>query len=210
MRAAGIRRAYVIVRAGKWDIPGYLGDGSRFDMNIAYLLMGPPFGSPYTLDQAWPFVQQDRVALGFPDIIFEPIDAFAILLAHQTRTGADAVLGLFPAQNAHKCDMVETDARGCVRRIVIKSPPTGLRYTWMIAVWTPAFTRFMHEYLGAALSGQATASREPFVGDVIQAAIDTGLRVEAERFDAGRAFDIGTPEDLREAIRRYSRLGSSE
>lgn len=204
MRAAGITRAYIVLRAGKWDIPAYFRDGAWLDMHLAYLLMGPPFGSPYTLDQAWPFVWHSRVALGFADIIFEPFDAFARLLAYQADTGADAVLGLFPAERPHKCDMVETDAANRVRRIVIKPTATELRYNWMVAVWTPIFTRFMHEYLAAALGAQPTAPREAFVGDVMQAAIDAGLRFEAQRFDRGRALDIGTTEELKEAIRRYS------
>lgn len=203
MRAAGITRAYVVLRAGKWDIPAYLGDGANFDMHLAYLLMGAPFGSPYTLDKAWPFVQRARIALGFPDILFEPIDAFVRLLAHQDATSAEVVLGLFPAECPHKCDMVEIDGQDRVRHIVIKQPSSGLRYTWMIAVWGPDFTNFMHSYLDTAIKARAAAARELFVGDVIQAAIDAGLTVEAERFDTGHAIDIGTPEDLKEALRRY-------
>ncbi len=204
MRAAGITRAYIVLRAGKWDIPAYFGDGARLDMHLAYLLMGLPFGAPYTLDQAWPFVQQVRIALGFPDVLFEPADGFARLLVRQDRTGADVVLGLFPAHRPHKCDMVEIGAEHRVVRIVIKPQATELRYTWLIAVWKPTFTRFMHDYLAAASSKQPTAPRELFVGDVVQAAIDAGLRVEAERFEEGSAIDVGTPEDLRHAVRRYA------
>jgi glucose-1-phosphate thymidylyltransferase len=204
MRAAGITRAYIVLRAGKWDIPAYLGNGAWLDMDLAYLVMGAPFGAPYTLDRAWAFVKQARIALGFPDVLFEPVDAFSRLLVHQTRTCAEVVLGVFPAERPYKGDMIETDAQERVRRIVIKPLVTELRYTWMIAVWTPAFTRFMHDHLAILLRAQSTASRELFVGDVIQPAIDAGLRVEAERFDTGRVIDIGTPEDLKEAIRRYS------
>jgi glucose-1-phosphate thymidylyltransferase len=204
MRWAGIRRAYIVLRAGKWDIPAYFGNGAWLNMHLAYLLMDAPFGAPYTLDQAWPFVQQVRVALGFPDILFEPMDAYARLFAHQTRTGAEVVLGAFPAVRPHKCDMIETDTRDRVRRIVIKPPETELRYTWMIAVWTPIFTRFMHDRLADLVRLQPAVPQELFVGDVIQAAIDAGLRVEAERFEMGQVIDIGTPEDLKEAIWRYS------
>jgi glucose-1-phosphate thymidylyltransferase len=35
---------------------------------------------------------------------------------------------------------------------------------------------------------------------VIQAAIQHGLSVEAEVFEAGRYLDIGTPEDLMRAV----------
>jgi glucose-1-phosphate thymidylyltransferase len=39
------------------------------------------------------------------------------------------------------------------------------------------------------------------IGDVIQAAVTSGLRVEAEIFREGRYIDIGTPENLLRAIR---------
>jgi glucose-1-phosphate thymidylyltransferase len=156
------------------------------------------------VDQAWPFVQQARIAFGFPDILFGPADAYARLLAHQSRTGADVVLGLFRSCRPQKCDMVEINAEARVRRIVIKPSVTKLHYTWMIAVWGPAFTRFMHTYLAAVAHAQPAAPRELFMGDVIQAAIDAELEVEAERFDEEWQIDIGTPEELREAIRRFS------
>ena len=47
MQFAGITKAYIILRNGKWDIPAYLGDGKMLDMNLAYLIMRLPFGVPY-------------------------------------------------------------------------------------------------------------------------------------------------------------------
>ncbi|MBA2409552.1 MAG: dTDP-glucose pyrophosphorylase [Gammaproteobacteria bacterium] len=204
LRAAGIRRVFIILRAGKWDIPAYFGDGAWLSMDLAYLLMGAPFGAPCTLDQAWPFVRHARVALGFPDILFEPVDVYALLLARQIRTGADVVLGLFPVSHPHKCDLVEFDDDGRVRRIIVKPRATELRFTWMTAVWTPVFSEFMHHHLAARLRLQPTPCRELFIGDVLQAAIDAGLSVEAECFATGRALDIGTPEELGEAIIAYT------
>jgi len=203
MRLAGINKAYVVLREGKWDIPTYLGDGTMLGMHLAYLMMRLPFGAPYTLDQAFPFVQDALVALGFPDIMFQPDDAFVQLLAQQAATKADVVLGLFPTDQPHAADMVEWDDSGQVRRIVIKPAQTDLRYAWIIAVWTPAFTHFMHAYLVAIQKGaQDKASngkpkpRELFVGHVIQAAIEAGLRVEKLLFPDGSYRDIGTPDNL--------------
>ena len=69
MRLAGIRKAFVVLRNGKWDIPSYLGDGKMLDMQLAYLMMDLPYGPPYTLNQASPFVKDALVAFGFPDIL---------------------------------------------------------------------------------------------------------------------------------------------
>ncbi len=209
MRLAGAAKTYIILRQGKWDIPAYLGDGAMLDMPLAYLMMNLPFGVPYTLDQAYPFVQDAMVVFGFPDIIFQPDDAFVQLLAHQATTKAYVVLGLFPANQPHKMDMVDLDDRGRIRQIVIKPLQTHLRYTWIIAVWTPVFTRFMHQHLAAAqireaqnnAANDSPKQRELFVGDVIQAAIQAGLQVEALHFPNGSYLDIGTPEDLVKASR---------
>ncbi len=205
MRRADIRQAYIVLREGKWDIPAYFGDGQMLDMQLAYLMMGAPFGVPYTLDQAFPFVERSRVALGFPDMVLEPDDAFVQLLARHEACGADLVLGLFPALRPEKTDMVELDERGRVRTLVIKPERSELRYAWEIAVWTPAFTRLMHDFVArdarrrAVASGAGTA--EVQISAVVQAAIDAGLAVEAVIFENGRCLDIGTPEDLLRAVR---------
>lgn len=198
MKLAGASKAYIILRQGKWDIPAYLGDGEMLGMNLAYLMMNLPFGAPYTLDQAYPFVKNAFVAFGFPDILFEPKDAFVQLFARQADTGADLVLGLFPADNPQKVDMVEFDDRNRIRRIVIKPRQTKLHYTWLIAVWSPVFTQFIHQYLAAAQTKPPVGLKpeELFVGDVIQAAIQVGLQVETVSFPTGDYLDIGTPEDL--------------
>ena len=208
MRLAGVTRAYIILREGKWDIPAYLRDGKMLDMHLAYLMMDLPFGVPYTLDQAYPFVQDAMVAFGFPDIIFQPDDAFLQLLTRQAESNADIVLGLFPAHQPQKMDMVDMDADGRIRGIQIKPAQTHLRYTWIIAVWTSSFTRFMHKYVLATqrtnnkdkAGTNAEEHQELFVGDVIQAAIHNNhMQIDTVLFSDGNCLDIGTPEDILKA-----------
>jgi glucose-1-phosphate thymidylyltransferase len=207
MQRAGIGQAFIIVKPGKWDIPAYFGDGSMLDLRLAYLTVHVPYGVPYTLDQAYPFIKTSRVALGFPDILFTPEDAFAKVLAHQTQSRADVVLGLFPTAQYQKAGMVDVDVQGRVLQIIEKPAFTELRYMWAIAVWAPSFTQFMHDYLAAIpperwQSPEASGGkRELPIGDVIQAAIAHGLRVEAESFPDGTYLDVGTPDDLARAIR---------
>jgi glucose-1-phosphate thymidylyltransferase len=205
MRLAGVRKVYIVLRQGKWDIPAYLGDGSLLDMHLAYLMMGLPFGAPYTIDQAYPFVQEALVAFGFPDVLFQPDDAFVQLLARQAETQADIVLGLFPSDQPHTADMVDFDNAGQVRHIHIKPAQTDLTYTWMIAVWTPVFTQFMHDYLANVVT-QAPERKELFVGDVIQAALLQGLPVQTVLFSDGKCLDIGLPENLVKAVRDFTSL----
>jgi len=214
MRFAGISNVYMVIRNGKWDIPAYLGDGAALKMHLAYLMMRLPFGQPCTLDQAYPFIQDAFVALGFPDVIFQPEDAFAQLLARQRDTGADVVLGLFRANHPQNSDMVELSEDGRVRSIVVKPRKTDLTYTWIIAVWTPSFTHFMHDHLAALENAKeigrpdASASElcELFVGNIIQAAVKNHLHVEGVVFPNGNYLDIGTPEDLVKAVNAYGQV----
>jgi glucose-1-phosphate thymidylyltransferase len=203
MRAAGADRAFVVLRKGKWDIPSYFGEGEDLGMRMAYLATGSTPGVPYTVDTAYPYVRTNRVAFGFPDIIHEPVDALGLMTDRQEACAADVVLGLFPAHRCEKMDMVEIDQNGRVASVVIKPERTTLFYTWILAVWTPAFTRFLHESVTRhrGRTGVGVPGRELYMGDVLQEALDFGMTIETVRFDRGRYLDIGTPEDLIEAAR---------
>ena len=199
MERAGIRKVYMVLREGKWDIPAYLGDGNAFHLHLAYLMMRLPFGPPYSLDQAYPFVRHSLVALGFPDILLEPDDVFVRLRTRQAETGADLVLGLFPTDRPETCDMVATDPAGRAQQLVMKPMSTTLQHAWLIAVWTPRFTQFLHDHVAAAVTLAAASPvprREMHVGEVIQAAIEAGLHVNTLQFPQGWYLDIGTPEGL--------------
>jgi glucose-1-phosphate thymidylyltransferase len=206
MCLAGITKVYIVLHEGKWDIPGYLGDGSMINMNLAYLMMRLRFGTPYTLDQAYPFLKDASVAFGFPDVIFQPDDAFVQLLGRQAETNADIVLGLFPTDQPQIMDMVDVDKEGRIRSLIIKPLHTQLQYSWIISVWTPVFTSFLHEHLIVLQKSkeQCTAINGPkqqelSVGHVLQAAIGAGLEVQGVRFPNHTYLDIGTPDNLMKA-----------
>lgn len=210
LRLAGITKTYFVLRPGKWDIPAYFGGGAMCEMSLGYLVAQLPYGVPYTLDQAYPFVKHAIVAFGFPDILFQPQDKFVHLLARQAATGADVVIGAVPFADSRKGGMIDFDAAGRVHHLVEKPPESELRHSWCSAVWTPAFTEFMHQFLADVEEKRQIAPDDPVfqreipLGDVIQAAIHSGLHVEAEVFPHGQFLDIGTPGDLICAVRNFS------
>jgi len=195
MRLAGIEKAYIILREGKWDIPAYLRDGKMLRMHLAYLIMDAPFGVPFTIDQAFPFVHDATIAFGFPDIFFEQDDIYVKLLSRLSCNDCDIVLGLFPSDRPDKADMVDIDGEGQIKNIVIKPRHTDLRYTWGAAVWTPVFTKFMHHRVNV-FEPSATQHEELFMSEVVREAIHDGLRVEAVHISDEPYIDIGTPDDL--------------
>ncbi|MBE9211888.1 dTDP-glucose pyrophosphorylase [Plectonema cf. radiosum LEGE 06105] len=205
MQLAGIDKAYFILRPGKWDIPAYFGDGAMLSMNLGYLIMGLPYGVPFTLDSAYPFVKDTVVALGFPDILFQPKDAYIQILKKLESSKADVVLGLFPTDKPQKAGMVNFDDTGKVYSIIEKPLDSNLHFMWAIAVWQPSFSKFLHEYL-IAIKQDINLPHLPEIpiGNVIQAAISKGLQVEAEAFINGSYLDIGTPDDLITAVRGFA------
>ena len=210
-RIAGITRAFLILRDGKWDIPAYYGDGAMVGLNLAYVVVGETRGPPDTLDGAYPFVRERTVAFGFPDMLFGPDDVFARLLRRMQETSADVVLGLYPAPNCRLMDMVNVTDDGVVRSIVLKPERTDLRYAWICAVWAPAFTEYMHDFVAnerkAADQQTAYADVDPQgdlpLGMVVKAALHSGLRVWGITFPEESYIDIGTPADLVRAAAAY-------
>ena len=199
-RAAGVRRIFMVLLESKWDVSRYFGTGEMADVDLAYLSIPGSRSVPETLDRAFPFVENAIVALGFPDVIFQPIDAYARLIERQAATGADLVLGLFPTERCQTTDMVELAPDGRVVRVEIRPARTTLRYNWLIAVWGPAFTRFLRETVRVAPAVEG----EFQIGAVVVGALEAGLHVEGIEFPGGSYRDIGTPDQLAAAIREHA------
>jgi len=201
-RLAGVTRAIVLLRSGKWDIARRLGDGSELGVELAYRVLAPTKGVPYTLAAAAPFLGEQSVALGFPDILVQPRNLLARLVQHRERTQAEIALALVPCDRPTASDMVEADARGRVKRIEIKPESTALRFTWAFALWTPRFTRFLVRWCAEWNPRSARLGREPFVSDVLLAAMADGIEIQTLVVPEARLLDIGTPETLARAQTR--------
>jgi glucose-1-phosphate thymidylyltransferase len=204
-KIAGIRQVFFIIRNGKWDIPAYYGDGADFGLSIGYLIMNLPFGAPFTLNQAFPFIHDKIVALGYPDIVFKPEDAFLHLTKLLLSGNADIVLGIVPKENHSGSDMIDFDEHGKIREIVIKQNSSALKYGWFTALWRPSFTLHMKVFLENLIQSVPEGKiampdgsvREVYVGDVIQSALKKGLQVDYHIFKNGEYTDLGTVEALR-------------
>ena len=199
LRLAGAARALIVLREEKQDVVRYLGAGEGCGVPIAYVRIAESASLPESLDRAHPFVSGRRVALGFPDVQFEPADALAQVAVRQAETGADLVLGLFPTPRPESTDMVELDAGGRVRRVEVRPRATSLRLCWVLAAYGPAFTEHLHAFVAEALQlGAAgeTTEGELQIGAVVASAVERGLDVRGVEIEGGRFRDIGTPEDL--------------
>ena len=197
---AGCARAIVLRRPEKQDIEETLGDGSRFGLPLEYLVVPPTRSVPETLSFALPHFGAADIALGFPDVLAEPVEGLATAVAHRQRSGADAVLALFPTDRPHKCDMVDVGPGGRVRRIEVKPARTQLSLTWLFATWGPRLSAVLQ----AMVANERHFERELTMSDVLLAAVAMDQRVEAVSFPDGSHLDIGTPDDLERARARFA------
>jgi len=198
-RLAGVRHVLVLLRQGKWDVARRLGDGSEFGLELAYRVLAPTRGVPYTLAAAEPFLGDRLVALGYPDILVQPRDLLARLVRRFENERAEVALALAPCDRPAASDLVEVDPRGRVKRFEIKPEKTKLRWTWAFAVWTPRFTRYLSRWCAEFEPRRARLGREPYVSDVFSAALRDGLEVATLAVPEAKLLDIGTPETLARA-----------
>ena len=208
-RLAGIRNTCFIVRKEKKDIQAYFGNGSAHGVNITFLPMKVPYGTPFTLNDAYPLVRNKIVALGFPDILFQPENAFGMLKDRFLKSADTVILGVVPCKNSISSDMIEFNPDKTISDIIIKQNRPDLKYGWFIAMWKPAFTDYMKRFLKQLLKQQPEGKirsddgklREPYVGDVIRHAMTDGLKTGYLLFETGFFADAGTPEGLKNLLR---------
>lgn len=204
LSSAGVTEFHFVLRTGKWDIPAYYGSGSQYGYKICYHIADYEYGVPFTVNQAYHFIKDKNVVLGFPDILLRPNNVYKKLLKKLFQEKETSiVLGLFPTQRTDKYDMVLFDKNKKITDIIIKqSKQDNLKYAWVIAAWKPDFSEYIKSFVDDKLktvSEKKLISNEYHMGDVICEAIESGMHVQGIIFNKGEFLDVGTPEDLRVA-----------
>jgi glucose-1-phosphate thymidylyltransferase len=103
--------------------------------------------------------------------------------------------------------VVELGDDGRILRAEEGRSSSGASWTWAMAVWSPAVTSLLGDIV-ARIGPGPHAPPEPSATDIVRAAIDAGMRVEGEVFRDGEWIDIGTPEGLACALRRFGDSGT--
>ena len=227
---AGIDRAYITIRSGKWDVPGHLRRGEEVGLAISYLVLEDSPSPAHSVDAAFPFVGDSVVALGFPDVLLQVEDPFGAMLERWRVSESDVVLGLFPPAPDYPTERVDVDANGRILSLdpraegedqhrlgrVARRRGEDQRPTWTLAVWGPDFGRYLHDAVGAwnrqeteaiaAAAGGArasvTAPDELVLGRVFRAALQDGIGIDGVLVSEEPFVDIGDPDRLIGALRR--------
>ncbi len=195
---AEINKAIFVIKSGKWDIPKFWGEKNPTFIRLGFIVIKNSNSVPETIDNAYPFVKDNIVAFGFPDLIIEPENVYSELLEKLNFSEANIVLGLFPVENPSKFDMVEFDKNNNINNIAVKPSETELKYAWTIAVWDQKFSGFIHNWLKR--NKKSETKDELQLSTIIIDAINQGLKIDSVIFETGKCIDIGTMEDLNKAI----------
>ena len=198
---ARVEGTFVVLRTGKEDIPAALGTETDGGMRLDYIEVDSTPSPPFTLAAAVPQLSGAKVVMGFPDILFEPLEGVRRMLTSLRQKQADIVLGAFPHPLVRRADVLELEADGLVREVHISGDPAAGAWTWGLAAWSPRFTRFLHDYI-AGIDAADPRAECLGVRDVLNAAIKQGLAVRGEAASDTPFLDIGTPDALAEAYRR--------
>lgn len=198
----GVEKIIITLGPGKSDIMDYYGSGRTTGLDIVYNFQSVPRGMPYALDLSFPWLKSDDVIVfGMSDTIIEPENAFVKLKSAFDNKKPDLLLGVFPTTNPKKFGMVDFEADTAIVKTTIDKPQnTTLTHMWGCCLWNYKFAQFMHQFLKEL---KPQGSKEVVFGDVINNAITKGLRVCAHAIDDGRYIDIGTIEDLDQALKQF-------
>ncbi len=212
MVEAGVKKIHMILRNSKWDIPAYYRSGNQFGFDACYHIVENESAVPFTLDQPFTYTSGENILLGFPDIYFEPEDAFVQLKTHLiTNPGTHLVLGVMWTEEPQNWDTAQINDEHLVVGIKIKetlNEDHGL--AWFIAAWRPVFTEYLHEWLKRKSNTEFGQTDEIQFSRVILDFIADGHVVKAELIRKGVCIDTGTPEGLNNALLNYSGIGWSQ
>jgi glucose-1-phosphate thymidylyltransferase len=205
---AGVERAYVPIRSGKWDVPAHLRQGEAVGVALSYLVLEDSPSPAHSVDAAYPFTAGSIVALGFPDVLLRIQDPFRALLDRWHESEADIVLGLFPPSPDYRTERVAVGEDGRVTAIDPEPAENDERPTWTLAVWGPDFGHYLHEAVAAWDRAAARASesgdespRELVFGDALRTALEDGIVIDGVSVSEEPFVDVGDPERLMAAMR---------
>ena len=140
--------------------------------------------------------------MGFPDLLFDARHAAgAVISALASAEVPDVGLGLFPHPGSRRADVVAVGEDGGIKTVSRSGPPGADAWTWGLAAWTPAFSRFLIDAVDSLAPNPVAAAGFDFA-HLFQEAVGRGLRVVGSKVSELPFIDIGTPDGLAEALRR--------
>jgi glucose-1-phosphate thymidylyltransferase len=196
----GVQHIVFVINETKHQLMGYFGDGHRFGCRISYVVQeqidrqgkSTSPGLAHALDSAYHLVRGKTVFFGMADTIMQPRDVLGCAY-READVNDDVILALFVTERPEKFGMVRLDRESRVLRIVDKPRQTDLTEMWGSIIWRPRFTEHLHECV--------TQRGISDFAEIMNNAIDEGMRFRGVHIVGGTYIDLGTYEEIAELDR---------
>ncbi|HEX5412384.1 MAG TPA: sugar phosphate nucleotidyltransferase [Terriglobia bacterium] len=184
LRAASVKRCIIAISDRKPELMRYLGDGSDFGLEFAYVEQSRPTGLAAAVNLAYNWTHGSYCCLVLPDTIVYPSTAMCQLVESMRTDPCNLALAVFPTDTPEQLGPVRFDSLGRVAEVLDKPRSTDLYNTWAMAVWSPEFSDLLYH--------QLEESTNLALGEVFDLAVSKGLNVRALWFPQGSFVDVGT------------------
>jgi len=193
MAAAGIREIGIVIAPETGDeIREAAGDGSRFGVEISYLVQDAPLGLAHAVLTAEPFLGADPFVVYLGDNVLQGgiTDLVEAFRSHEP----EALILLTPVPDPQHYGVAELDGDGRVERLVEK-PPEPASDLALVGVYM-----FTPQIFEAARALEPSGRGEYEITEAIQSLVDEGRKVESH-IVRGWWKDTGRLDDMLEANR---------
>lgn len=193
LKEAGINEIGVILgEIGREEIQDHLGDGSKFGVDITYIVQGEPLGLAHAVGCAKEFVEDEPFVVYLGDDLMR--EGITELVNDFDEDKYAAGIGLQEVDEPSRYGIVGLDQNGHVTELVEKpdDPPSNLALIGIYVFTSPIFEQI--ERLEPSWRGELE------ITEAIQGLLEEDHRIQSHIVD-GWWKDTGKPEDVLHANR---------
>lgn len=193
LKEAGIAEIGIILgHLGRKEIQNLVGDGSKYGVDITYIVQGNPLGLAHAAGCAREFVGADDFVMYLGDNILN--QGISELVESFEAGDYGAGISLQYVNNPQQFGIADVDQEGNVQKLVEKpdDPPSNLA---LIGIYV-----FSPEVFDAIERLEPSWRGELEITDAIQLLLDDGHKIDSHIVE-GWWKDTGKPEDILEANR---------